>query len=144
MPIDPLFRLVNSTALICWIALIALPRKQIVDRAIALIVIGGLCTLYSVLVLRYFFGVEGGGFFSLASVQRMFSSPPVALAGWIHYLAFDLLVGQWIAGRCDALRISRWIQAPILVTTFMFGPIGALLAAGMLTAQRMRMKGAPP
>ena len=41
----------------------------------------------------YIFSVQGGGFSSLAAVQRLFAVPEVALAGWIHYLAFDLFVG---------------------------------------------------
>jgi len=49
------------------------------------------------------------------------------VAGWIHYLAFDLFVGLWIATEADKAGISRWLQAPILVATFMFGPIGLLL-----------------
>jgi hypothetical protein len=50
-----------------------------------------------------------------------------ALAGWVHYLAFDLLIGSWIAREADKLGLSRVIQAPILLATFMFGPLGYLL-----------------
>jgi hypothetical protein len=57
----------------------------------------------------------------------LFTDQRVALAGWIHYLAFDLFVGLWIAARSDELRISRLVQAPVLVVTFMFGPLGFLL-----------------
>jgi len=70
-------------------------------------------------------------------VQKLFESPGVALAGWVHYLAFDLFVGLWIAMRSDAVGLSRWLQAPILVTTFMFGPIGLLLFAAVERAGRL-------
>ncbi len=133
MPFDPLFRLANSFALLAWTALILLPRWRAL-RIASLAGIGVLCVLYTALVLRYFFGVAGGGFFSLPAVQRLFTSPPVALAGWVHYLAFDLCVGWWIACRCDAVGLSRWLQAPLLATTFMFGPIGLLLAGAALFA----------
>ncbi|MEM9315304.1 MAG: abscisic acid-deficient protein Aba4 family protein, partial [Pseudomonadota bacterium] len=49
------------------------------------------------------------------------------LAGWIHYLAFDLFVGAWIATEADRLGLSRLLQAPLLVATFMFGPVGLAL-----------------
>ena len=49
------------------------------------------------------------------------------IAGWVHYLAFDLFIGVWIAERLDAERLSRWIQTPILIATFLFGPLGLLL-----------------
>jgi hypothetical protein len=45
----------------------------------------------------------------------------------LHYLAFDLLVGRWEVLDAQRLAISRWLMAPILVITFMFGPAGWLL-----------------
>jgi hypothetical protein len=48
------------------------------------------------------------------------------LAGWVHYLAFDLFIGTWIAVEADRRGIHRLLQAPILVATFLFGPLGLL------------------
>lgn len=138
MPFDTLFRIANAAALLCWIALVLLPRTPTLRRGIEAVVVGGLCTLYGVLIAVYFFRVEGGGFFTLPAVQRLFESPPVALAGWIHYLAFDLFVGLWIAKRSDEAGLSRWLQAPVLLVTFMFGPLGLLLCVGIALAQRAR------
>jgi Domain of unknown function (DUF4281) len=70
-----------------------------------------------------YFAGSGGGFGSIAAVRTLFASDPVLLAGWLHYLAFDLFVGIWIAEQADALGLNRWLQAPILVATFMFGPL---------------------
>jgi hypothetical protein len=47
-------------------------------------------------------------------------------AGWVHYLAFDLFVGTWETRDAVARGISRWIVAPCLLLTFLFGPIGWL------------------
>ncbi len=44
--------------------------------------------------------------------------------GWVHYLAFDLFVGLWIARDADAKGFSRILQAPILAATFLAGPLG--------------------
>lgn len=134
MPFDTLFRIANFAALVAWIALIALPRRAAWVRLALAAIVVGLCSIYTVLVCVYFFRVEGGGFGTLPAVQQLFTFPPVALAGWLHYLAFDLCIGCWVASRCDALGLSRWLQAPLLVTTFMFGPIGLLLAGGALAA----------
>lgn len=139
MPFDELFRIANTVALACWIVLIALPRRAWIRLTMHAVVIGGLCLLYALLVYLYFFRVQGGGFGTLAAVQRLFESPAVALAGWLHYLAFDLLVGDWIAERSDAIGLSRWLQAPLLATTFMFAPIGVLLFAGLLGVRKLRM-----
>ena len=38
-----------------------------------------------------------GGFGSLAEVRQLFERPGLLAAGWLHYLAFDLFVGTWIA-----------------------------------------------
>lgn len=110
-----------------WIALIVLPRWRPLMAALRYGLIGALALAYAALVFVWFFRVEGGGFNSVAEVRALFTSDPVLLAGWLHYLAFDLFVGVWIARRADAIGLSRLLQAPVLVATFMFGPVGLLL-----------------
>jgi hypothetical protein len=138
MPDETLFDAANTAALVAWVTIIFLPRTLMLRRLVQVLVIGGLCVAYTVLIQVHFFGVSGGGFGSLAAVQRLFSSTQVALAGWLHYLAFDLFVGLWIAWRGDALGMSRWLQAPLLAATFTFGPIGLLLFA-MTAATRVSL-----
>jgi hypothetical protein len=128
MNLDTLFSVANSLAALGWLALIVLPRRRWLFGALLGGVVACLSVLYAALMFLYFFRVEGGGFDSLAQVMALLASPPVALAGWVHYLAFDLAVGLWIAHRLDALAVSRWMQAPILVVTFQFGPLGLLAA----------------
>lgn len=123
---DQLFSIANTAALLSWIALIFLPRHPALLAGVRWGVIGALCALYAVLISVWFFRAEGGGYFSLAAVQALFVVPEVALAGWVHYLAFDLFVGLWIATKCDGLGIARLVQAPILLATFMFGPVGLM------------------
>ena len=47
-------------------------------------------------------------------------------AGWIHYLAFDLFVGTWIAQRAARLGLPHLATIPLLALTFLFGPAGLL------------------
>lgn len=130
------FSIASLVAMACWAALILLPRRWPVLPAVTgLVVPLGLAIAYSVLILTHFFSGEGG-FDSLASVRLLFQSDPALLAGWIHYLAFDLLIGGWIARQADDLGVSRLIQAPILFATFMFGPLGWLLFQGVRFGQR--------
>ena len=49
------------------------------------------------------------------------------LAGWVHYLAFDLFIGAWIAKKADEIGLSRLLQGPILIATFLFGPVGLVM-----------------
>lgn len=66
-------------------------------------------------------------FSSLASVMELFTKEDAVLAGWVHYLAFDLLVGMWILEKNKTEGIHQILMAPCLFFTFMFGPIGWLL-----------------
>ena len=132
MNADFIFRMCNIAALASWMLLVAAPRWKLVPQIIRWGVITLMAMLYSVLIAVYFFRVEGGGFSSLAAVQALFTSREVALAGWVHFLAFDLFVGLWIAEKSDDLGIARIVQAPVLVTTFMFGPLRFLMFQAVL------------
>ena len=124
---EALFSLFSTIAMIGWLILIFLPRRwDRLNQFPALWIPLFLSLGYSLLVGLHFFQAEGG-FDTLANVQQLFTHPMAALAGWVHYLAFDLLIGSLIARKADKLQISRLIQAPILLATFMFGPLGYLL-----------------
>ena len=119
--------LASLAASLGWVALIFLPRWSWLTGFLRYGLISGLALLYSVLIFLFFFKVEGGGFNSIAQVRALFMSDGGLLAGWVHYLAFDLFVGLWIAEAAAKIGMSRFIQAPILIATFMFGPIGLLI-----------------
>ena len=115
-----------------WLILIFLPRRWSWLVAIPRYVIPfGLSLLYAGLAMTRFFQIEGGGYGSLDEVAVLLGDREMLLAGWVHYLAFDLFIGGWIAVQCDKLGINRLIQAPILVLTFMFGPVGLALFMAM-------------
>ena len=114
--------------MIGWFILIFLPRRWKPLNLIPQIVIPfGLSVLYTALVLTSFGTIEGGGFGSLEQVKTLFANDMALLGGWVHYLAFDLFIGAWIARKADEVCISRILQAPILVCTFMLGPLGLVL-----------------
>jgi hypothetical protein len=127
MTFDEVFSIANTAALAGWAALLLLPRWPALILALRYGLIGALSVAYAVLIMMFFFRVEGGGFNSIAEVRALFLSDGGLLAGWIHYLAFDLFVGMWIAHEADKVGMGRLLQAPILAATFMFGPIGLLM-----------------
>ena len=129
------FSVANASSLASWLALVLLPRSPWLLALLRYGAIGALAVAYAALVMVYFHRA-GGGFDTLAAVKRLFASDPVVLAGWLHYLAFDLFVGLWIAERADALGVSRLIQAPLLLATFMFGPVGLLATYGLAQLSR--------
>jgi len=127
MSLEQLFSSASTLAMLGWLILIFLPRRwKWLNRIPAIIIPIILSVLYSFLIARYFFSAEGG-FDTLANVQQLFTYPAAALAGWVHYLAFDLFIGGIVAKQADEIGLSRLIQVPILLLTFMFGPLGFLL-----------------
>ncbi|MDQ3180868.1 MAG: ABA4-like family protein [Acidobacteriota bacterium] len=127
MKAEQIFSIANLIAMISWIILAVAPRfvltrKIILSGAIPLL----LSVAYLILVVL-FFGSAEGGFSSLAGVMKLFTNEWATLAGWIHYLAFDLFVGTWEVKDAQAKNISQWFVIPCLFLTFMLGPIGFLL-----------------
>jgi hypothetical protein len=119
-----LFRLANNAALIGWISLIFLPRWRWSARLIAPVLIPALlASLYLLLVVTQL-GHSPGGFSSLNSVALLFQNRAMLLAGWIHYLAFDLFVGSWEVRDSQAVGIRHYLVVPCLIVTFLFGPAG--------------------
>ncbi len=82
--------------------------------------------LYTAIVVSLFWR-SPGGFSTLASVAVLFSNPWLLLAGWVHYLAFDLLVGSWELQDSRERGIPHLMVLPCLLLTFLFGPAGWLL-----------------
>lgn len=131
---DAIFGAANLLAMISWAALILLPRWPALLSALLYLVVGLLSLLYAGILVSLLGGfvdpggsLDGGSFSSIAGVQALFSAKGGLTLGWVHYLAFDLFVGLWIARDADAKEFSRILQAPILLATFMAGPVGLML-----------------
>lgn len=127
-----IFKTVNLIALVAWIGLIALPRWPALLSGILYLGVGLLCLIYAsglIAVLTGFVPAGDGGmdFTTIEGVRAIFGSDAGVTIGWTHYLAFDLFVGLWIARDADAKFFSRWVQAPILLLTFLAGPFGLFL-----------------
>ena len=122
---EAVFLAANTLALIAWVALCFRPRAVWVLRLAGQWVPMLFALLYFGLIAARF-GRSDGDFSSLARVARLFQDPWALLAGWVHYLAFDLLVGVWEARDAAKRQLSRWLLVPCLLLTFMFGPVGWL------------------
>lgn len=123
---ESFFSIANSTALAGWILLIFLPNKKwastyVAGRAIPLLLA---CLYLAILALH---GRESqGSFNTLAGVTQLFQSQWLLLAGWIHYLTFDLFIGAWEVRDAKERGIHRLLVLPCLILTFLFGPVGLL------------------
>lgn len=137
---DPtaVFGIANTLAALAWLLLLLSPPGRrwtpgvwrLTGRVLPLVF--GL--LYITLLAVHWRGE--GGFGSLAEVQALFDVPGALVAGWVHYLAFDLFVGTWIAQRAAALKLPHWQVVPVLLLTFLFGPAGWLAFVGLRALRR--------
>ena len=138
--LEQAFSLASGAAAFGWLMLIASlftpPRASAALRRLAGRVIPALLSIGYVACILLWWPGAPGGFDRLASVAALFSVPGLLLAGWVHYLAFDLLVGRWQvddAARRGVSGIQAWWLLPCLLLTFLFGPAGWLL---YMAAQR--------
>ncbi len=140
---EALFSDFSLIAMAGWLALAAgvvLRRPWLRDTLAGTYIPVALSAAYAILIAFFFFGAEGG-FDSLENVQKLFTSPWAALAGWVHYLAFDLFMGARIARGMEEQGLPRWPLVALLPLTFMFGPAG-YLAFEVLKAANLRLKAA--
>ncbi len=120
------YLLLNCTTAPVWLAMIVAPRSRLTGQLVrvATPLFAGLGVAYTALLAA---GVARGGerldFSDPDSVRRALASPDAFLAGWTHYLAFDLFVGRWIwqesltAGRRSRLALFfTWMAGPLGLT----------------------------
>ena len=67
--------------------------------------------------------------------DERFQKRELLLAGWIHYLCFDLFIGAWEVRDSQANGIPHLVVIPCLIMTFMLGPIGLLFYFAIRTAK---------
>jgi Domain of unknown function (DUF4281) len=127
--LNQLFKIATAIAMAGWVLIIAAPGWVLTEKVISTGVTGLLAVLYVYLLV----GARSldtepvrGSFGSLKGVINLFKSPRVILAGWVHFLAFDLMVALWIRANAAPLGFSHWWLIPIYLLTLMFGPAGLL------------------
>ena len=133
---DHIFSIANMAPFVVWVLLALFPRRRAVDALVSTVAPVALAVVYTTIIAATVWN-SAGSFSSLAGVATFFSNPWLLLAGWIHYLAFDLFVGSWEVRDARAHGISHWLVLPCLFLTFMFGPAGWLLYMA-LRAIRLR------
>ena len=135
---DFLFGLTNAIAVGGWIVLLFLPRGPFLRALVLYVGVGVLCLTYAAMAAATFGGwVDPDAIvperpadltdYTVDGLRWLFMSDAGIVIGWTHYLAFDLFVGAWIAGDADHKGVGRIWQVPVLLLTFLSGPIGLLI-----------------
>lgn len=128
------FSLCNALVLPAWLVLIFFPKKKWRNPVIYsfAVVLSGLYAYYVVSNLTDF---DPNAFNSLDGVKQLFTSDLAVLTGWIHYLVFDLLIGNWILNLSIKNGLKHWVVVPCLLLCFMFGPVGYLVFMAVKVAK---------
>jgi ABA4-like protein len=126
MTADQIFSVANSVAVLCWILLAILPDRRWVTRSVTGTAMPVLFAVAYVAIVIAVLPHASGSFSTLTGVMELFANPWLVLAGWLHYLAFDLLIGTWEARDSVEHGVPRWALVPCLFLTLMFGPAGWL------------------
>jgi hypothetical protein len=123
-----IFSICNMLAMVGWLLNIIFPGNALSRKVVLYGIILLLSVLYCYLIAAGSAAfANGGGFSTLAQVKTLFTYDTALLAGWVHYLAFDLFTGLYINTDSAKHGLSRWFIVPCLLLTFMFGPAGLLL-----------------
>lgn len=122
-----------------WLLLVVVPSRRWATELIAPLVIPLILALTYLYLMATGLGTVEGDFGSLAGVRGLFSSDRLLLAGWIHYLAFDLFIGAWEVRDARRLGVPHVVVVPCLVFTFLAGPLGLALYFAMRAATRREL-----
>jgi hypothetical protein len=132
---EQIFSILNLLALVAWILLVVLPRQRWITETISGVAVPVLLAASYVVLIAANWRGSSGGFSTLSDVALLFSNPWLLLAGWTHYLAFDLLVGSWEVRDARSRGINHLLVIPCLLMTFLFGPAGWLLYLALRSAR---------
>ena len=129
-----IFTLANAWVLPGWLLLLFAPSWRFTGRIVYYLIIVLLAATYAWLLLSDIgsFDPEAGS--NLANISKAFGDPRVALIGWIHYLAFDMLAGLVIALDARRVGVNRFLMAIPLFLTLMTGPFGLFIYTGIRIA----------
>ena len=142
---ETLFTVATRAVLPGWLLLVLLPRWRWTSRFIAAVLLPGLLGLLYLWLIGAHWGTNpDAGYGSLAEVSALFSDPWLLLAGWVHYLAFDLFIGAWEVRDAQREKIHHLLVVPCLALTFLFGPVGLIAYLGLrgLLRRRLSLHGA--
>jgi energy-converting hydrogenase Eha subunit E len=140
---DMVFSIANWLVMAGWLALLVAPLRRDALVLVARVAAASVCAIYVTLLVRGLVAgpglPEGAGFGSLDDVVALLSRREAILGAWVHFLAFDLFVGSWMAADAPKAGVPHWALVPMLGLTLMAGPTGLLvylLVAGVVRRRR--------
>jgi hypothetical protein len=126
---DVWLRILNPFVMLGWLAMVFAPRTRITRWYLESDVLPlGIGVVYLAKVAPHLPGLLSQ-FDTLPHIEAAMRLPGMLFAGWIHYLAFDFLVGRVMLADAQRRGIPHLLMVPCLLLTFMLGPSGYLAYA---------------
>ncbi len=110
--------------MVAWLILVLVPAEYKADKILINIIVLALCGVYAWLAFQNFHPFDLKNFGSLNGVATLFQNKYILAAGWIHYLAFDLMAGIFIRRNAVQHGIAYGFVLVCLIFTFLMGPLG--------------------
>ncbi|GAB3026641.1 ABA4-like family protein [Spirosoma pulveris] len=126
---ETVFSLASTLVLPQWLLMIFAPRWILTKWLMNSYLIPVALAVIYIIYLFSGSGVDFSAFGTLAGVKELFSKGGngVMLAGWVHYLAFDLVAGTVVVRDSQEKAIPHGLIVVPLFFCFMLGPAGFLL-----------------
>src|SRR5262249_38190191 len=91
-----------------------------------------LCFAYvAALAMSWGETTDGANIFSLGGVMKLLRLPGRALAGWIHFETFDLLIGRWVIDDAHKRRFNSLLLDGFIELTGRFDLLSLLVFLGL-------------
>lgn len=132
--LDTIFNIINIIPLPVWLLMIFAPKSnithKIVKSNITSIIIAIIFVILNIVYSTNDTDVfDITGFFSFDTIAYVFTKKSIVLICWVHYLAFDLLIGSWIFldNFNNNNQVHHLLMILCFILTYTFGPSGFLL-----------------
>lgn len=124
------FELINLAALFPWTLILFLPTLSF-SKFIARLYILAVASFYSFILLTALFEqypliseMDPSSVLSFSFLMEILSKESIVIGTWAHLKAFDLCVAMYITDDARAAGIPYFLVFPILLISFVFGPLG--------------------
>ena len=121
-----LFQIFSKSVVPAWLVLVFFPKNSWRNMAIYCFAFA-LALVYTSLMITSLGKLDMQSLSTLEGLKEVFTSDKAVLSGWVHYLIFDLLVGNWIVNNAQKHGIKHYLVIPCLLFCFMLGPLGFVL-----------------
>jgi len=119
----------NWCSIPAWFTLVFLPKwrhTKTITFAIAIAYSILYVTLAFFLFSKAAFAVDPSAFGNIEALTRLFTDASSALAGWAHFIVFDLWTARFFVIDSAELGIPHLAVVPCIFGCMFFGPLGLL------------------